>query len=170
MAEALLRDRLESRGFAAHVHSAGLLTSGRPASEHGVTVLRERGLDLGGHRSRTMETEMLRDADVVIGMAREHVREAVVLHPPVWPRAFTLKELVRRGAEVGFRPHDQPLAEWLAKCHVGRVQRDLLGDSGADDVADPIGSPLHAYERTATELHDLVDRLVDLAFPPGAIT
>ena len=170
MAEALLRDRLDRRGVPARVHSAGLIDAGRPASEHGVSLLRAQGLDLGPHRSRTLVPELLGDADLVLGMAREHVREAAVMLPSAWPRSFTLKELVRRGSEVGFRMPDQPLSEWLAKCHVGRSQRDLLGTSVDDDVADPYGGPINAYERTVSQLTDLVDRLVDLAFPPGAAT
>ena len=166
MAEALLRDRLERHGVAAHVHSAGLLHAGEPASSHGVSVLRDLGLDLTSHRSTTMDDASLRDADLVLGMARLHVREAVVRVPSIWPRSFTLKELVRRGAEVGRRTPGQPFDEWLEKCHAGRATTDLLGDSPADDVADPIGTARPNYERTAAELQDLVDRLVDLAFPP----
>jgi protein-tyrosine phosphatase len=166
MAEAFLSDRLARRGVDAEVHSAGLLRAGAPASEYGVAVLRGVGLDLSGHRSTTMEAAMLERADLVIGMAREHVRAAVVEAPTVWPRAFTLKELVRRGAEVGTRPPGQPFEEWLQKCHAGRLTSDLLGDAAVDDVADPIGLPRAVYERTAAELSDLVDRLVDLAFPP----
>ena len=169
MAEALLRHRLESRSVGAHVHSAGLLEAGRPASAHGVTVLQTMGLDLTGHRSRTMSGELLTSADLVLGMARLHVREAVVFVPSIWPRAFTLKELVRRGTEVGPRTTGQPFDEWLAKCHAGRTHADLLGDTLDDDVDDPIGTARANYERTAAELKDLVDRLVDLAFPSSPL-
>jgi len=165
MAEAFLQHRLQRQGVEARVHSAGLLRAGVPASEHGVAVLRGLGLDLGAHRSTTMTKQLLQGADLVLGMAREHVRAAVVEEPQVWPRAFTLKELVRRGAEVGPRTEGQPFEEWLEKCHAGRLTGDLLGTSGADDVADPIGLPRAVYERTAAELYDLVDRLADLAFP-----
>ena len=166
MAEAFLGDQLRRRGIDARVHSAGLLYDGEPATDHGQSVLRDLGLDLSGHRSRIMDGELLSRADLVLGMARLHIREAVVRVPSIWPRAFTLKELVRRGADAGSRAPDQPLGEWLAKCHAGRTHSDLLGDSRADDVADPIGSSRANYARTAAELHDLIDRLVGLAFPP----
>ena len=166
MAEAFLRDRLQRRGVDAHVHSAGLLDAGRPASAHGVAILRDLGLDLSAHRSRAMESSLLLGADLIVGMAREHVREAVVLAPAAWPRAFTLKELVRRGEGAGSRPAHQSFEEWLSACHSGRTHTGLLGDDEADDVADPYGSSRSQYERTATELQRLVDRFVDLAFPP----
>src|SRR5688500_4239423 len=109
MAEAFLQNRLVSRGVPARVHSAGLLQSGRPATDEGVAVLGTLGLDITPHRSRTVEEHMLATADLLLGMARMHVREAVVMLPSIWPRAFTLKELVRRGADVGPRAPGQPL-------------------------------------------------------------
>ncbi|MBW3615513.1 MAG: low molecular weight protein arginine phosphatase [Actinobacteria bacterium] len=168
MAEGMLRHRLAARGHGARVHSAGLLDAGRPASAHGVDVLGARGIDLGSHRSRTLTAELVRGADLVLGMARMHVREAVVLVPAAWPRAFTLKELVRRGEEIGPRSAGQPLEEWLSKAHAGRSRSDLMGDSDLDDIFDPIGSPRSRYEATAAEIEDLTDRLVALVLPEEA--
>jgi protein-tyrosine phosphatase len=164
MAEGLLRDRLARRGVPAHVHSAGLLDDGRLASGHGVDVLRGLGVDLSAHRSRRMTAEQIGAADLLLGMARLHVREAVVLRPDVWPRAFTLKELVRRGEDVGARAPDQPVEEWLLKAHAGRSHAELLGDADDDDIFDPIGSSRSVYEKTAAEIADLTDRLVALLF------
>jgi protein-tyrosine phosphatase len=166
MAEALLRDRLARRGAAANVYSAGLLDAGRPASAHGIDVLRQRGLDLTGHRSRTFTAEALDRADLVVGMARLHVREAVAAAPGAWRKTFTLKELVRRGEDIGPRAHGQPLEEWLLKAHAGRIPADLLGESDDDDIFDPIGSTRQVYEATANEIEDLVDRLVNLLEEP----
>lgn len=162
MAEALLRDRLAGRGVPAYVHSAGLLEPNRAASAYGVDVLRARGLDLSHHRSRTLTRDMVTAPDLVVGMARLHVRESVVLAPEVWPRAFTLKELVRRGEDVGPRSPDQSLEEWLLKVHAGRTHTDLLGESEADDIFDPMGSRRVIYERTADDISALCDRLVSL--------
>ena len=164
MAEALLRHRLQAIGVDAHVHSAGLLGDDRSASTDGVAVMAARGIDTSTHRSRRMTQQMVEDADLVIGMAREHVREAVLLIPDAWSRTFTLKELVRRGTEVGPRAPDQAIDEWLEKVAAGRTRADLLGSSDADDVADPIGQSRATYERTAAELEDLVDRAVALVW------
>jgi protein-tyrosine phosphatase len=164
MAEALLRHRLSGLGVDARVASAGLLRPGQPASEHGVDILRGRGLDMTSHRSQSMTRDLLRGHDLIIAMAREHVREAVVLDPSLWPRTFTLKELVRRGEAIGPRRSGEPVADWLARAAQGRRISDLTGSSPADDVADPYGGPRTAYERMATELDDLLDRLVSLMF------
>lgn len=164
MAEALLRHRLSGLGVDARVASAGILRPGQRASEHGVDILRGRGLDMTAHRSQSMSRDLLRNFDLILAMAREHVREAVVLDPSLWPRTFTLKELVRRGEAVGPRPAGEPLADWLARVGQGRRIAELTGASPADDVADPYGGPRPAYERMATELDDLLDRLVSLVF------
>jgi protein-tyrosine phosphatase len=95
-------------------------------------------------------------------MARDHVRKAVVVDPDVWPRIFTLKEIVRRGERRGGLRKGQPLPEWLAGLHRGRRLADLLGHEPADDVADPVGRSRRAYARTAAELDDLTRRLVVL--------
>jgi glycine hydroxymethyltransferase len=162
VAEVLLRHRLADLGVDVRVASAGLLRGGQPASEHGVALLAERGFDLSEHRSQALTPELLEGADLVLGMAREHVREAVVLVPTAFPRTFTLKELVRRGEAVGQRFPDEALEAWLERVDAGRTPADLMGSSPADDVADPIGHPRPVYERMVDELDDLVTRLVDL--------
>lgn len=163
MAEALLRQKLADAGVDARVHSAGLFEDdGRPASDDGVAVMADRGLDTSQHRSRRMTREMLEQADLVIGMAREHVREAVLAAPDVWTRTYTLKELVRRATDVGPRAAGQAMDEWLPKVHAGRTRNDLLGSSEVDDVADPIGQARAVYERTADELDRLTTRLTSL--------
>lgn len=164
MAEVLLRHRLAGLGIDARVTSAGLLRSGLPASRHGVDLLAGRGLDMTAHRSQAMTRDLLAAHNLILAMAREHVREAVVLDPALWPRTFTLKELVRRGEAVGPRGADEPLAGWLARAGEGRRIAELTGASPADDVADPYGGPRPAYDRMATELDDLLGRLVDLLF------
>jgi protein-tyrosine phosphatase len=163
MAEAMLRHRLAELGVDARVASAGLLRSGNPASDHGVDVLRGRGIDMTAHRSRSMSRDILTSADLLLAMAREHVREAVVMDPSIWPRTFTLKELVRRGEMAGPRRPGEPLRDWLARVGQGRRVADLTGSSPDDDIADPIGGPRSAYERLAIELDGLLDRFVALA-------
>jgi len=162
MAEALLIRRLDDAGVKAAVSSAGLLFDGKPATDHGQAVMADRGIDTSGHRSRKLSHDIVAGADIVIGMARDHVREAVALEPEIWGRAFTLKEIVRRGEERGGRAPGEPLGDWLTRLHAGRRLPDLLGDSADDDVADPIGGPRKAYARTAEELDDLTARLARL--------
>ena len=164
MAEAFLRNQLDAIGVEARVHSAGLLSAGSPATAEGVRVLAAMGADTSAHRSRRLSAHLLEPADLVLGMAREHVREAVLMVPEAWPRTFTLKELVRRGEERGPRAPGQSFEDWLAKVHAGRNHNELMGYSPDDDVADPIGRGIDYYRGIAEEIDDLVRRLIDLAW------
>ena len=164
MAEALLRERLRRLGVDATVSSAGELPGGAPASGGSVRMMAGRGLDIGGHVSRTVAIADLRRADLVLTMARRHLRYAVGLAPEIFGRTFTVKELARRGSAVGPRRDGQSLSEWLAAVHSGRTTAQLLGDDRADDVADPIGKPDPEYAATAHELEALLDTIVALAF------
>src|SRR5450755_326123 len=164
MTEALLTRRLAAAGVAARVRSAGLLGQGEPVPPEAVAAMAGYGLDLTQHRSRLMTAADLRGADLVLAMAREHVRHAVVTEPGAWPRTFTLRELLRRGQHAGPRMPGEPLASWLARIQNGRDRVALLGGSPDDDVADPMGGPARAYVMTATLLNELVGALVDLCW------
>jgi len=107
MAEALLRHRLSSVGIDARVSSAGLLRPGQPASAHGVDLLRARGLDMTAHRSQAMTRELLSSVDLVLAMAREHVREAVgEVAPDLRSRRIVLG---RKADDVAPRDERPPL-------------------------------------------------------------
>lgn len=168
MAEVLLRRALESRGVAVEVLSAGSLQDGVVASGGSVRAMARRGLVLDDHRSHRMTAHDVAAADLVLCMARRHAREAVVLHPPAWPRTFTLKELVRRGEALGPRRPGQRLHGWLGELGRDRQRAALLSDDPLDDIVDPMGGPDSAYEATADLLEDLVERAMALAFPPDA--
>ena len=168
MAEAILERGLAARGIDAEVHSAGRLRGGSPTTAEGLAAMRQLGVDISGHRSRRVTAKMLHRADLVLGMAREHIVHAVTLAPEALPRAFTLKDLVRRAGAAGPRPAQQPLREWLAGLAASRAPTDLLGSSPDDDIADPIGQSAARYQATAYEIDGLIDRLITLAWPDRA--
>lgn len=165
-----MRGHLAAAGVEATVSSAGLYEGGAPATAHAVSVMAERGLDLSDHHSRQLDVDMLERADLVIGMARAHVREAAVLHPDSLRRAFTLKELARAAQAAGARATDESLADWLARIARSRSRTDLVGVGYDDqlDVDDPVGRSRHDYELTAALLDDLLGIVVTLAFPADA--
>jgi protein-tyrosine phosphatase len=162
MAEGLLRDQLERLGVDARVDSAGVLDTGSPAAPEAVAALEARGIDISSHRSRRLSGPLIDGADLILGMAREHVREVALMDPRAWPRSFTLKELVRRGEAAGPCARGQSLDDWLAKVAAGRTHSEMLGAASSDDIADPIGGPPSLYEATAIELTELLAALVAL--------
>ena len=165
MAAALLTRHLDGRGATASVRSAGMLGEGLPPPREAVSVLAGYGLDIGSHRSRPATAADLTAADLTLAMAREQLRHAVVTAPAAWPRAFTLKELVRRGGQIGPRSPGEPIAGWLSRAHDGRERSALLGACADDDVADPMGGPQRAYAETAGVLDQLAGRLAWLCWP-----
>jgi protein-tyrosine phosphatase len=167
MAEALLADRLAARDSATTVCSGGMLGDGEPPCPEAITAMADYGLDIAAHRSRLVAAAEFERTDLTLAMARENLRHAVVTAPTIWPRAFTIKELVRRGQAIGGRAPEESLAGWLARAHEGRERAALLGDSDDDDVADPIGGPPQGYTETAAILSALLDRLADLCWPGG---
>ena len=144
------------------VGSAGLLESGHESPPEVAEVLAELGIDLHAHRSVQVSADMVSSADLVVGMSRRHAREVVLLDADAFSRTFTLKDLVHRGDLVGPRAPGEPVDAWTGRLHHGRHRTDLVGDSGADDVPDPLGGSLDRFRATAHELEDLVARLVGL--------
>jgi protein-tyrosine phosphatase len=165
MAQGLLSARLAGTGRPVPVTSAGLLGAGQPPPAEVVTVMAARGIDVAGHRSRTVTADDIAGAALVVGLTREHVRHCAVLVPQAWPRAFTLRELVRAGQAAGPRGPGEPLSGWLARVAGDRTRHDLLGYRPADDVADPYGGPLAGYQATADLLDGLTRELAALGWP-----
>jgi protein-tyrosine phosphatase len=164
MAAALLTRRLAALGVTVPVRSAGMISSGDPPHPEVITVMASYGLQIVSHRSRIVCAADLASASLVLAMARDNLRHAAIIEPGAWPQAFTLKELVRRGEEIGPRLPGEPLPRWLSRVHAGRQRTSLLGDSLDDDVVDPAGGPLRAYAETASLLDHLVKRLTELGW------
>jgi protein-tyrosine-phosphatase len=113
-----------------------------------------------------MEIQDLENADLVVGMAREHVRAAVTTSPAIWPHCFTLKEFVRRGRAIGSRRPERSIETWLAALHQGRKTADLLGSATEDDVFDPMTSSSEQdFQVCVSQLTRLVNELAILLWP-----
>jgi len=164
MAAALLARRLAGLGVTVPVHSAGMIGCGAPPQPEVVSLMASYGIEIGSHRSRIASAADLACASLVLAMARDSLRYAVITEPQAWPRTFTLKEIIRRGEQIGPRRHGEPFADWISRAHAGRERKWLLGDSAEDDVADPAGGSLRAYADAAAVLDRLVTRLVELAW------
>ncbi len=82
MAEALLASRLSSLGVKARVESAGVAAlDGEPAEPLAQALLRERGLDLSGHRSRRLTGDLVAGFELVLVMDEAQRRAVEREHP-----------------------------------------------------------------------------------------
>jgi len=169
-AAGLLALRARSARAPIEILSFGLLPGGREAPPQVVEAVATFGVDLSRHRSAQLSIEELSKADVAVTMTRQHLRELVIELPDIWPRVFTLPELVRRGEIVGPRLTTQSIPQWIECVHQGRRKEDMIGAFPADDVIDPYGGPDAGYRRMAATLSNLVDRLSVLVWPdPPAV-
>lgn len=168
MAEVLLQDAFASRGVAAEVQSSGTVAAGKPAAGEVIELMAARGLDASAHRSQLTTPELLGWADLVLAMASDHLKEAVVLAPDAFERTFLYRELVAAIEEKGPRQADESIAQYLARVGDGRTKADFLRVSSDLDVPDPIGRRMKVFRATAAELDDLTARLVEGLWPGQA--
>mgnify|MGYP001319002562 CR=1 FL=1 len=165
MAAAVLRSRVSELGLDVTVSSAGFLFDGRRAEPDAVEQLQRLGLDLRGHRARTLDPSILAGAGLVLTMELRHVRDVVLMDEAAFARTFTLPELVERGEDAGPRAPDEELPAWLARVGAGRSRTDLLRNRPEWEVEDPMNRSRRVFRRCGDQLVDLVDRFVALAWP-----
>jgi protein-tyrosine phosphatase len=165
---ALLRARLAQDGpHDVTVHSAGTIQASGWAPDALLVEGAAWGIDLHEHVPRQITHEDLDRADLVVAMARQHLREIMLMAPDAFTRSFTLRELVRRAEAVGPRSQDETLEAWLTRVRGSRRQLDVLGESADDDVADPMGGPAAGYRSMLNQVARLIDALYALVWGAG---
>jgi len=162
MAEAFLRSGAAAAGLEARVASAGSWKSNVAADPHAVATMADRGLDIGKHRSHTLTDADIGAANLIVGMATEHVVDIAGRMPDAFQYTFTMREFVDRASTVGPRAGDTDLGSYLELLNEGRSPVDLLRAAGQADIADPLGQGRRAFDRTAAELEQLCWASVDL--------
>jgi protein-tyrosine phosphatase len=103
MAEALLRARFdrdkERQDW--QVLSAGTWASeGRPASAYTIAEMLERGIDIRTHRSRNIEEALIRRADLILVMTRNHAEALSVAFPDQSDKLYLLSDMVRETYDI----------------------------------------------------------------------
>lgn len=161
MAEAVLRHAAQLRGCDIEVTSVGTWAYfGNPATDEAVAVLRARGIDLSGHRSRALEPKEVQEADVVVAMTSVHRREILHVVPQAADKLILMKELVEMALEGDLPDESEKRLERLLGAPRPKWRRAL-------DLDDPIGKPIGAYERTVAQIEMGVEVLVSaLCGPP----
>ncbi|WP_434966157.1 low molecular weight phosphatase family protein [Janibacter indicus] len=127
------------------------------------------GIDVEGFVARRLTAGMVRDADLVLGLTREHRSAAVQLRPAALRQAFTLLELARlvarvepgeveavAGPEVSFADRLRALAQ-LAPRHRSVVAAEL------EDIEDPYRRGPEAFARVHARIAEAVEIIVDAA-------
>jgi protein-tyrosine phosphatase len=163
MAAAFFERHTRVRGLSVPIESRGLLPGGEPVPREAERAAAAYGAELSEHRSRHLDPVDIVDAQLILGMTRQHLREIVIADSGALARSFTLREIVQRGEAEALDPGEH--AGWLETLQEGRQRRDLVGRAVDDDIADPFGGSAATYRATATELFDLTARLAALLWP-----
>jgi protein-tyrosine phosphatase len=146
MAGAALRDRLPE----IEVETAGTLTvDGQPMSWRTRDALESVGLAIPKHRSRQAAPGDLDRADLIIGLAPEHVRWVRREHAAAAPRTATLKRLCRDLPAV---PGDLP--ERVTALELAAVELEDW-----EEVVDPGGGDVDIFKSCAREVVTLISQL-----------
>ena len=115
MAEALFRHAVRGRGEF-RVISAGIgALDGQPPTSHSVRAMRELGVDISAQHSRMLTAELVRSADLILGMTHSHVDTVGLLYPAAAEKTFLLREF-----DETLEPYEK-------------------------DISDPIGSAYEVY-------------------------
>lgn len=131
MAEALLKARL-GPDCPWRVLSAGVAAvDGAGASPESVAALRERGLDISGHRSRPLTRSLVEASDLLVPLSLLHYAAIVDRFPEAREKTLLLGSFLDDGR------------------------------GPARDIPDPIGGDASVYRATRDRIAEAVARLAD---------
>lgn len=126
MAEGLFRELVKDRGDYT-VGSAGVgAMPGQNASQHTADILKERGIDMKGFRSRQVTRELVEQATHIFTMSRHHLDSIEDDFPEAGGKAYLVSEF---------------------------AVEDMLRNA---DVTDPFGGPRRYYDDTRWMLEKLL--------------
>lgn len=165
-AERLLRETLGEDGTVTVTSAGTHALVGHDIARPIAARLEELGSDAASFEARQLTPEMVRGADLVLGMAREHRAEAVTLHPRSVRRAFTLRQLARlvsliEPAELSSLRSDTTTAarlDHLVTMAIARRGQEFY-DPAEDDILDPWGGDAAGYTASLDQIRSAIDTL-----------
>ena len=162
MAAAIFAKAAHAQGVSdqALAASAGFLEGGRPAHEHVLTLLTERGIDMSRKRSQKLSDQVIEHADLILTMTSEHARGVVSRFPSAISDVYTLRHF---GTIVTPRDSHVPVRDWLDELNAN-TRRSYLGDSEELDIDDPIGKDLDVFTDLREELESTIGWIMNCAY------
>ena len=165
-AERLLAARLGPSVTVASAGTVGLV--GRAIEPPMAAQLAALGLGDVGFTARRLTAAEVAQADLVLGLTREHRADAVELAPAAVRRAFTLLEFARLLGQI--QPEELPdgsVADRLrAAVPLAAARRRMItGPMDADDVVDPYRLDQEIYNQSFSAIRVAVDAIADRIVP-----
>ncbi len=134
MAEYLLKNLLKERGDVEVISAGTSVFLRASASAETVIALQKLGIDASLHQSQPINSIMLRKADLILVMTRQHRQQALDRVPEVEKRVYLLKEFAS----------------------------EPVGNDYNMDIPDPMGKPPEAYESCLMTVKDAVAKIAKL--------
>jgi protein-tyrosine phosphatase len=120
------------------------------------------GVDLTGHRSRSVVGEDLSSFELVVGFERHHLATAVVAAGADRARVFTLPQLVSILETLPAPVPPQGLVR--ARELLSAAAAASRWDVPLPELGDPLGRPRRVQRQTAEQIEALVSRLAHRLF------
>ena len=129
MAEAILQDAMKGNSGIT-VSSAGLgALVGYPADEHAVALMKERGLDISGHKARQLTPGLVNENDLILVLESGHRRVIDANEPAARGKVHRLGEW-----------QDQDIPDPYRKPRAAFEEALVLIDQGCKSWAEKIKS------------------------------
>lgn len=142
------------------VRSAGThALVGQPIADPMLPLLRRAGADPDDFAARQLTERLIRDADLILTLTREHRAAVVELWAGSVRRVFTLREFARllTDVDVDQLPRADVASRLRAAMPLAAAQRRQLNQPAEiDDVADPYRRPEAEYQRAFQEIQSAV--------------
>jgi protein-tyrosine phosphatase len=136
---------------------------------HAAAVLAERGADPTPFRSRTLTATAVLSAGLVLAAGRRERAACLELAPGAVRRAFTLRQFARLSdavtsrdlLDLGLGERMDPLDAVVAATTRARGRLQPV-EPGEDDLGDPVGEELPAFQRCAATIEAALEPLARL--------
>jgi len=104
------------------------------ASAETMEILKKEGMDASAHESRSVTDLLLKKADLILVMTRQHRQQVLEIAPEIEKRVYLLKEFA----------------------HLPKGSESDL------DIPDPIGKPSDVYEGCLSVIKEAIQRIVKI--------
>jgi len=160
------RDTVGGLAPAIEIASAGTgAVAGYPMTDEMAALVAGQGVDPRGFEARQLMPDMVKQADLVLGLTRKHRSAIVELVPSAVRRTFTLRELARLVANVdpaALPGANATTADRLrALVPLAASRRGLTAHRPVDDdVVDPYGRGQSVYDESFGLMVPAIDTIV----------
>ncbi len=140
---------------------------GAPIDRLAEHTLIARGVPVVPHKGHQLGEDDRVNADLILAMTPSHARQCIRLNPECAPRVHTLRGagLLLTGQRAAGPSAMDVVARGRAVVNHLAAQKAALPAEADLEVADPVGLPLEAFERTAAVIASSLAPLIEILAP-----